>query len=88
MKKFNVKELGILKSIANTTWSYIAPDLAGIIDTPASRDLVFEVSVDANRLETFAHSEEEREVVRKFYKLSLDEMNSFKKHMFPFALYE
>ncbi len=88
MKKFTEEELEILKCIANVAWSYVAPDLEGAIKTPASRDLVFEVSVDANRLETFAYSEEEKAVAKKFYKLSWDEMNSFKKHMFPFALYE
>lgn len=88
MKKFTVKELGILKSMANVTWTYIAPDLQGAIESPTPRDTVFEVVVDADRLATFAHSEEEKKVAKKFYALSWDEMNALKEELFPFELYE
>lgn len=88
MKKFTEKELEILKRMANVTWTYIAPDLQGAIESPASRDTVFEVTIDADRLLTFANSKEEKEVARKFYDLSWDEMNALKEKLFPFEFYE
>ena len=88
MKKFDVRELGILKRIANVTWTYIAPDLQGAIESPTPRDTVFEVSVDADRLLSFAHSPEEKEVAKKFYALSWKEMNALKEELFPFEHYE
>lgn len=88
MKNFTEKELEILKRIANSTWTYIAPDLQGAVESPTPRDSVFEVVVDADRLVTFANSEEEKKVVKKFYSLSWDEMNALKEKLFPFEHYE
>lgn len=81
--EFDKKEKEILAQLAYKVWSYIAPDLEGAIKFPASRNTVFEVVVDADRLKTFSHTDEERAVAGKFYDAGWKKQEALKKVMFP-----
>lgn len=84
--KLNEKELELLKRMFMTTWSYIAPDLG--VESPTDRDTVFEVCADADRLLTFANTNEEKAMARKFFDLPWAEQEALKETVLPFALYE
>lgn len=86
MKKFDIKELGDLKSVAHRTWQEIASDLSQLVGSPVSRDDVFEAVCD--RLNDFADSSEERKVVKEFLAQDYEEMMELKCELFPFSSYE
>lgn len=81
-------DLDILKRLFSVTWQHIAPDLHDSCETPTHRDTVFELCADADRLSEFAHTDEEKEVTRKFYDLSWEEQISLKEAVLPVKYYE
>lgn len=86
MKTFDIKELGILKDVANRCRQEISADLAELVGSPVERDIICETVFD--RLNDFADSPEEKDVVREFLSQNFEEMMELKTELFPFENYE
>ena len=85
-KKLTVKDLEILKGIANRSWQIVSQDLP--LSTTYSRAEVFEMAVDADRLRGFCEDLDQVKLVDRFYGLEWKEMLKHAEAFFPFESYE
>jgi hypothetical protein len=87
VSKFSPEEKKTIQEVLRRVWNAIGSDVVGELGT-ISRAEVIEVVLDADRPQDYTEGEAEREILRRFDKLSYDEMIEIARSAFPFARYE